>query len=241
MRKWVGSAIRQPFSFKICFRFGSTLGTHLTPAAQLTLCGFFRGDIPQVDLLNRNLESRGALLSAQPSHGQPATNPMTLSATARCAMCSAEVQRVPAERRDFVRSRRLESVGFENPGGFMTRKLDSQEPLLNTVARKLGQAAGTLANLTHKLTTEQTAAAASQLTSKPESMNPGPAGAGSARRGSDRPGSGRPRSANSGSVQPQKNRAAQQSQGTRKTRAAASGPASRQGTIRTKSKLRRKG
>ena len=64
----------------------------------------------------------------------------------------------------------------------MTRKLDSQEPLLNTVARKLGQAAGTLANLTHKLTTEQTAAAASQSTSKPESMNPGPAGAGSARR-----------------------------------------------------------
>jgi hypothetical protein len=189
----------------------------------------------------RRVSLCSSFLSAQPSHGQPATNPMTLSATARCAMCSAEVQRVPAERRDFVRSRRLESVGYENPGGFMTRKLDSQEPLLNTVARKLGQAAGTLANLTHKLTTEQTAAAASQSTPKPESMNPGPAGAGSARRGSDRPGSGTPRSANSGSVQPQKNRAAQQSQGTRKTRAAASGTASRQGTLRTKSRSRRKG
>jgi hypothetical protein len=37
----------------------------------------------------------------------------------------------------------------------MTRKPDAQEPLLNTVARKLGHAAGTLANMTHLLTKEQ--------------------------------------------------------------------------------------
>lgn len=37
----------------------------------------------------------------------------------------------------------------------MTRKPDAQEPLLNTVARKLGQAAGALANMTHLLTKEQ--------------------------------------------------------------------------------------
>jgi hypothetical protein len=50
----------------------------------------------------------------------------------------------------------------------MTRKLDAQEPLLSAVARKLGQAAGTLANMAHLLTTEQTVRA-SHSPSKPES------------------------------------------------------------------------
>jgi hypothetical protein len=98
----------------------------------------------------------------------------------------------------------------------MTRKLDAQEPLLNTVARKLGRAAGTLANLTHKITTEQPAAShpVSQAKSVQQPKNPASA---------------------------RQNRAAKQSRGTRKTRAAASGTASRQGTIRTKSRSRRKG
>lgn len=37
----------------------------------------------------------------------------------------------------------------------MTRKLVAPEPLLSAVARKLGQAAGSLANITHILTTDQ--------------------------------------------------------------------------------------
>ena len=45
----------------------------------------------------------------------------------------------------------------------MTRKPDAQEPLLNTVARKLGHAAGTLANMTHLLTKEQTTGASGTL------------------------------------------------------------------------------
>src|ERR1700686_1930607 len=61
---------------------------------------------------------------------------------------------VPAERRDFVLSRRLKICCAGSRGGSMTRKLDSQEPLLNAVARKLGRAAGTLANMTRSLTAE---------------------------------------------------------------------------------------
>ena len=53
----------------------------------------------------------------------------------------------------------------------MTRKPDAQEPLLNTVARKLGQAAGTLANMTHLLTKEQ-ATRASRAPAKPGSDEP---------------------------------------------------------------------
>jgi len=40
----------------------------------------------------------------------------------------------------------------------MARKLDAQEPLLTAVARKLGQAAGTLVNVTQRLTTDPTPA-----------------------------------------------------------------------------------
>jgi hypothetical protein len=36
----------------------------------------------------------------------------------------------------------------------MARKSTQQEPLLNSVARKLGQAAGTLANMAHTLTND---------------------------------------------------------------------------------------
>jgi hypothetical protein len=54
----------------------------------------------------------------------------------------------------------------------MTRKRDAQEPLLNAVARKLGQAAGTLANMTHMLTTDQTTKK-SHSPSKSQSVNPG--------------------------------------------------------------------
>ena len=39
--------------------------------------------------------------------------------------------------------------------GAMARKANVQEPLLNSVARKLGHAAGTLANLTHGLAKDQ--------------------------------------------------------------------------------------
>jgi len=49
----------------------------------------------------------------------------------------------------------------------MTRKPDAQESLLNTIARKLGQAAGRLANMTHLLTKEQAARAS------PASLEPG--------------------------------------------------------------------
>jgi hypothetical protein len=53
----------------------------------------------------------------------------------------------------------------------MTRKPVAQEPLLNSVARKLGQAAGTLANMTHWLTKEQ-ATRASRAPLKPGSDEP---------------------------------------------------------------------
>ena len=53
----------------------------------------------------------------------------------------------------------------------MTRTSDAQEPLLTAVARKLGQAAGTLANMTHMLTTDKVTTP-SQLASKPESSSP---------------------------------------------------------------------
>src|ERR1700749_3209515 len=39
----------------------------------------------------------------------------------------------------------------------MNRRTDEQEPLLTAVARKRGQAAGTLANMTHLLTPDKTA------------------------------------------------------------------------------------
>jgi len=55
----------------------------------------------------------------------------------------------------------------------MTRKLDTPEPLLTAVARKLGLAAGTLANMTHRLTAEP-ATTESRSPSKPESLNPIP-------------------------------------------------------------------
>lgn len=56
--------------------------------------------------------------------------------------------------RDFVRIGSVRNeLGMESSEAFMTRKVDPQEPLLNAVARKLGRAAGTLANMTHKLGT----------------------------------------------------------------------------------------
>jgi histidine ammonia-lyase len=58
-------------------------------------------------------------------------------------------------------------------GGSMTRKLDTPEPLLTAVARKLGQAAGTLANMTHRLTAEPITTE-SRSPSKPESVDPTP-------------------------------------------------------------------
>lgn len=99
----------------------------------------------------------------------------------------------------------------------MTRKPDAQEPLLNTVARKLGRAAGTLANLTHKITTEQNSGE-SHSASKPKSV---------------------PQEKNPANARP--NRAIKPSRGSRKKRAATSAAASRRGTIRTKSRSRRKG
>ena len=51
----------------------------------------------------------------------------------------------------------------------MTRKLDAPEPLLSAVARKLGQAAGTLANMGHLLMTDQ-ATRESHSPSKPKSV-----------------------------------------------------------------------
>jgi hypothetical protein len=55
----------------------------------------------------------------------------------------------------------------------MARKRDDQEPLLSAVARKLGYAAGTLANLTHVLAKEQ--AAKQSNSGKPEPVkNNGP-------------------------------------------------------------------
>jgi len=53
----------------------------------------------------------------------------------------------------------------------MTRKPDAQESLLNTMARKLGHAAGRLANMTHLLTKEQ-AARASRAPLEPGSDQP---------------------------------------------------------------------
>src|ERR1700676_747355 len=98
----------------------------------------------------------------------------------------------------------------------MTRKLDAQEPLLNTVARKLGQAAGTLANLTHKMTTEQTAGE-SHPASQPKSVQ---------------------QEKNSASARP--NRTSKRGRVTPKKRAP-SGTASRRTALRTKSSSRRKG
>jgi hypothetical protein len=52
----------------------------------------------------------------------------------------------------------------------MTRKSDAQEHLLNVVARELGQAAGTLANMTHMLTADKVGRESGSA-SKPESVN----------------------------------------------------------------------
>ena len=52
----------------------------------------------------------------------------------------------------------------------MARELDAQEPLLTAVARKLGQAAGTLVNMTQRLTTEP-ALPESQSASTPNAIN----------------------------------------------------------------------
>ena len=56
----------------------------------------------------------------------------------------------------------------------MARKLEAQEPLLIAAARKLGQAAGTLVNMTQMLTTEQKTPE-SRSSSKPGSIEPAPA------------------------------------------------------------------
>ncbi len=57
------------------------------------------------------------------------------------------------------------------------RKEDEQEPLLTAVARKLGQAAGTLANMTHLLTPDAVAKTESPFSSKaaPATTQPVPA------------------------------------------------------------------
>ena len=55
----------------------------------------------------------------------------------------------------------------------MARKLDMQEPLLTAVARKLGQAAGTLVNMSQMLTAEPTPE--SHVASTPKSTKPGKA------------------------------------------------------------------
>lgn len=79
---------------------------------------------------------------------------------------------VPAERRDFVLSTvNLLSSKRGDWSSHMPRKSDAQEPLLNTLARKLGQAAGTLANMPYILTTDQPTRP-SQPASKPESSHP---------------------------------------------------------------------
>jgi hypothetical protein len=109
----------------------------------------------------------------------------------------------------------------------MTRKLDSQEPLLNTVARKLGRAAGTLANMTHMLITEPTTRE-SPLPLKPESVSSGSANS-------------KPANHEKSAASPRRNRARKQGHGTQNKRAARSGTASRKNSMGTKSSSRRKG
>jgi hypothetical protein len=134
---------------------------------------------------------------------------------------------VPAERRDFVLSRRLKICCAGSRGGSMTRKLDSQEPLLNAVARKLGRAAGTLANMTHILTTEP-ATRELRSPSKPESVSSGSAGP-------------KPENQEEGSASPLQNRTKKHGPAPQNKRAARSGTASRKNSIGTKSSSRRKG
>lgn len=113
----------------------------------------------------------------------------------------------------------------------MTRKSDSQEPLLNAVARRLGQAAGTVANLTHV------------LTSAPGSGRSHPP----SNRESVRSSSRQPESANSGSVPAEANsaslrrsRTAKQRKASPKKQARRPGTAPRKSTVATKRISRRK-
>ena len=118
----------------------------------------------------------------------------------------------------------------------MTRKADSQEPLLNAVARRLGQAAGTLANMTHRLTTEP-ATGESHSPSRPESVNSRAANTGSANSGLANPELTN-NEKSTGNARP--DRKTKQGHATRKKQAAKAGTASRRNTIRTKSSSRRK-
>jgi hypothetical protein len=100
----------------------------------------------------------------------------------------------------------------------MTRKATAQEPLLIAAARTLGKAAGTLVNMTQKLTSEPTLA--SHSASEPESIPP--------------------RSPNKKSSASVRNRSKKQRRATPKKQTAKSRKASAHNTIAKKRRSRRK-
>ena len=133
----------------------------------------------------------------------------------------------------------------------MTPKPDSREPLLNAVARKLGRAAGTLANMTHSLTAEPAMSeshsrfkteSASSSASSPKSVD--------SKSANSRPAN--PKSSDSGSVNPRnsqqksaasarQNRSTNQRHATQRKQSAGAGTASRRSPSTTKSSSRKKG
>lgn len=127
----------------------------------------------------------------------------------------------------------------------MTPKPDSQEPLLNAVARKLGRAAGTLANMTHSLTAEP-AMRESHSRFKTEFASPNrdselvnsrPANPKSSDSGSANPRNSQQKS----SASARQNRSTSQRHATQRKRSAGAGTASRRSPSTTKSSSRKKG
>ena len=157
---------------------------------------------------------------------------------------SAEFRKSRPLRRDFVRSRRkIRRVG--NHGGSMTPKPEAQDSLLNAVARKLGRAAGTLANMTNSLTAKP-AARESHSRFKTESASP------SRDSESVNSRSANPKSTDSGSANPRnrqqkssarvrQNGSTNQRHATQKRRSAGAETASRRSPSTTKSSSRKKG
>jgi hypothetical protein len=133
----------------------------------------------------------------------------------------------------------------------MTPKPDSQEPLLNAVARKLGRAAGTLANMTHSLTAEPgtreshsrfKTESASPSASSPKSVDSKSANSRPANPNSTESGSANPRnSQQNSSAGARQNRSPNQRYATRQKRALGAGTASRTSPSTTKSSSRKKG
>lgn len=114
----------------------------------------------------------------------------------------------------------------------MTRKSDSQEPLLNAVARRLGQAAGTVANITHALTGVP-GTGRSHPSSNPESVQSSSRQPESAASGSI------PGEANPANLRP--SRTAKQRKASSKKQARRPGTAPRKSTTAAKHISRRKG